>query len=300
MRKKAILVLVLASLLMLAVGAYRRSRSCAREGAFTVNGYVPVQCGPFKPGERVDIEAHGEDGNPLDAGWPNGISADSTGTLRAFVTTIGWPAGNAQVSCRGRESGMVYRVRVPVTEDFEGAIRLPPEVSPAKVSLSRVGDAGVYVRVTENGFRPSEPVTMTVEGPDGGFSLDGQADWAGNVVFLLEVEKGDPPGVWGGERSRARTAGRRPISITWWRETNEESETRHFAPGSGSADSFAALGSVAGKRRRRLGWAWVPHAAAGRGKAHGDAGQPMQEDMPGRLRTHPAAMHLSERGGTAH
>lgn len=199
MRKIVLATVVLLLLLTLAAGAHRRSRTCARRGAFTVNGYVPIQCGPFKPGERVDIEAQGEDGGALDAGWPHGLPADSTGAVRAFVTTTGWPAGVALATCRGSESGMTYRVRVPVTEDFEGAIRLPPEVSPAKVKISQVGDAGVYVRVAENGFEPSEPVTMNVEGPDGrSFSLDGQADWAGNVVFVLRVEKGDPPGKWRG------------------------------------------------------------------------------------------------------
>ena len=164
-----------------------------------MNGYVPVQCGPFKPGEQVDIEAQGEDGSTLDAGWPQGMPADSTGVLRTFVTTIGWSPGRATVTCTGRESGKSHRVSFPVTGDFEGAIRLASDVYPAKVSLSQVGDAGVYVRVAENGFQPAEDVALTVEGPDGKpFSLSGQADWAGNVVFVLRVDRGDPPGRWRG------------------------------------------------------------------------------------------------------
>ena len=167
--------------------------------AFLIGGYVPIQCGPYRPGERVSVTAKDENGNSLFPGdlWEHMNVADATGWLRGFAATDTWPKGNVEVDCTG-ESGRVYRTVAAMTDDPGRAIRFAPDVWPQAVTPGR--SLGVYVRVLESGFRPSEEMLLTVKSPNGtAYRLPGEADGAGNAAFVVRVDPGDLPGVWKGK-----------------------------------------------------------------------------------------------------
>ena len=171
-----------------------------REG-FSKNAYVPLDCGPYEPGERVTVVIRGPQGKNLDPGWffqqgPT-ANADATGWIHLFLVTQDWPVGVSMVTCRG-EKGKEYKMVVPVVEDSGSAVRLDANATPSGVSARALKTGNVYVRVIAPGFKPMEFVKMTIAPPGQAPQPFGrmQADWVGEAASVILLNPGDPSGEW--------------------------------------------------------------------------------------------------------
>lgn len=171
-----------------------------KEG-FSKNAYVPLDCGPYAPGERVIVEVEGPDGEKLSPGWffqkGSTANADAAGWIHLLLVTKDWPVGTSMVTCRG-EKGTEYKVLVPIVEDSGDAVRLAAGATPSSVSAKTLKSGTVYVRVMAPGFKPTELVNMDITPPGQGAQPFGQmqADWVGEAAFIVVLDPGDPAGEW--------------------------------------------------------------------------------------------------------